>query len=61
MIRTQVLKHLPGARKEGAMERLGVDVSRSLREKRSEEMTQSTTSSPRDREYLLSPRVSDGN
>ena len=64
MIRTQVLKHLPGARKgkrEGRKRdfrrgeqwrRVGEKVRRddpikSLRGKRSEEMTRSNTSSPR--------------
>ena len=53
MIRTKVLKHLPGAREEGAKEMSGkerwrrVGVSGSLRGRRSEEMTQSNTSSPR--------------
>ena len=59
MIRTQVLKHLPGARKgkrggskenirEGRLpeeRRRRVGVSGSLRGRRSEEMTQSNTSS----------------
>ena len=61
MIRTQVLKHLPGARKGkrgvqkdmSGEERLSeerwrrVGVSGSLRGRRSEEMTQSNISSPR--------------
>ena len=57
MIRTQVLKHLPGAREEGAKEITGeerlleerwrrVGISGSLRGRRSEEMTQSNTFSP---------------
>ena len=58
MVRTQVLEHLPGARKEGAKEMSGeerlpeehcrkVGVSESLRGRRSEKMNQSNTSSPR--------------
>ena len=38
-----------------------VGVSGSLRGRRSEEMTQSNTSSERGRKYLLSPRDGDGN
>ena len=38
-----------------------VGVSGSLRGKRSEKMTQSNTSSPLGRKYLLSPRGGDGN
>ena len=38
-----------------------MDVSGSLREGRSEEMTQSNTSSREGRKYLLSPRGGDGN
>ena len=58
MVRTQVLKHLPGARKEGAKEMSGeerwrrVGVSGSLKG-RSEDMTQSNTSSPRGSEVPL--------
>ena len=38
-----------------------VGVSGSLRGRKSEEMTQSNTSSPRGRKYLLSPKAGDGN
>ena len=62
MIKTQVLKHLPGAREgkreEGAKKMSGeerlpeerwrrVGMSKSLRGRRPEEITQSNTSSPR--------------
>ena len=64
MVRTQVLKHLPGARKgkrsgskedvrKGATEKGGC--VRSLRGRRSEEMTQSNTSSPWRSKYLWNP------
>ena len=54
--KTQVLKHLPGAREEGAKEMSGeercrrVGVSGSWRARRLEDMTQSNTSSPRESE-----------
>ena len=67
MVRTQVLKHLPGARKSksrkikgdvrrgttasGAMEKGGC--IRVIEGRRSEEMTQSNTSSPRGSEVSL--------
>ena len=67
MVRTQVLKHLPGARKgkrsgskgdvrreaiaRGAMEKSGC--VRVIEGRRSEEMTQSNTSSPRGSEVPL--------
>ena len=67
MVRTQVLKHLPGARKSksrrskgdvrrrvtasGAMEKGGC--VRVIEGRRSEEMTQSNTSSPRGSEVSL--------
>ena len=53
------MKHLPRAREKGAKEMSGeerfirVGVSGSLRGRRSEEMTQSNTSSPRGWEVLL--------
>ena len=67
MFRTQVPKHLPGAKKtrvEGPKEMSGeerlpverwrrVGVSGSLRGRRSEEMTESNTSFPRGSEVLL--------
>ena len=65
MIKTQILKHLPGqerAREEGAKEMSGeeqcrrVGVSGSLRGRRSKEMIRSNTSSLQGRKYLLSPR-----
>ena len=75
MVRTQVLKHLPGARKgerggskgnvrgvataRGAMEKGGCVGSLSGR--RSEEMTQSNTSSLQRSEVPLGPRGGDGN
>ena len=74
MVRTQVLKHLPGARKareEGAKEMSGeerlpeercrrVGMSGSLKGRRSEEMTQSNTSSPRGSEVPLESQRGDG-
>ena len=71
MIRTQVLKHFPEAKEKGAKEMPGEDrllekrlrkvgMSESLRRRRSEEMTQSNTSSPRVQKYFLSPRGGDG-
>ena len=64
MIRIQVGKCQPETRKEEAKEKSGeerlpkeqwknVEMSGSLRERRSEEMTQSNTSSPRDSEVPL--------
>ena len=58
MVRTQVLKHLPGAGKGKRRGSKGdvrgrVGVSGSLRVRRSEEMTQSNTSSPRGSEVPL--------
>ena len=67
MVRTQVLKHLPGterAREEGEKKMSGkeqlsekgckrVGMLKSLRGRRSEEMTQSNTSSPRGSEVPL--------
>ena len=59
MVKTQVLKHLPGAREEGAKEMSGeerwrwVGVLESLMGTRSEEMIQSNTSSPRGSEIPL--------
>ena len=69
MVRTQVLKHLPGARKarvEGAKEMSGeerwrrVGVSGSLRGRRLEEITQMLPPCG-GRKYLLSPKAGDGN
>ena len=70
MVRTHVLKHLPGAGKSkrrgskgdvrreatarGAMEKSGV--SRSLRGRGSEETTQSNTSSPLESDVPLEPQ-----
>ena len=74
MIRTQVLKHPPGARKgeigaskrnvrEGATAREAMEKGRYVRiieGRRSKEMTPSNTSSSWGRKYLLSPRRGDG-
>ena len=75
MVRTQVLEHLPGERKgkrggskgdvrrgataRGALEKSGC--VRVIEGRRSEEMTQSNTSSRGCPKYLLSPRGGDGN
>ena len=64
MIRTQVLKHLPEAREKGAKETSGEErlrkVGMSGSSRRSEEITQSNTSSPRGSEVPFESQRGDG-